>query len=253
MSLGAQTTSFSTRKAFFEADAATVKSVWKANQLDPSKKLDRDILAVMTDVERAAQLSAPLYWKNGTGSETHPKLGIGLDSVQIRRMIDEDGAADFQNDLVVILSHELAHVAQFRAYSLESLADTSKGRAIETQADILAGMTATWVLLGRQQRDSAAANRAMSAMGTRIISLGAHDYDQSHHPRGEQRGRAFNTGMVAGYQLIDVRRCRQANDQGACQRAKDGAARDREVADLDEDFWAWSNRLAKRIAQYSGS
>lgn len=239
------------RKAFFQSDPEVIKSVWHARQLDPSKTLDRRVLEVMTELQSATNVTAPVYWKSGAGSETHPRLGIGLDSTQLLGFLAQDGEEAFQSDLLAVLGHELGHVLQARRYSLESLADSSKARAIEVQADIFAGVNAALVLAA-EHRDSSVANRIIRVMATRIASLGSHDYDQSHHPRTEQRARAFATGLVAGFQLLDLRRC-SANDQLACARATAGAQRDDQIRDMTEaNFWEWSNRLAKNIAQYTG-
>ena len=81
--------------------------------------------------------------------------------------------------------------------------------------------------------------------------MGSHDYDASHHPRPEQRGRAFATGMNAGFQVADLRVCKAANEAAACKRASEATKRNAEIADLtDTNLWEWSNRLAKKIAQF---
>src|SRR5688572_2471093 len=237
------------RKQFFEADQETVRRVWNARELDPNKPLDRRVLDVMTQAQNAARISAPLFWKNAGGTQTHPRLGIGLDSTQLLRMVSEDGAESFQPNLALILSHELAHVAQFKQYALNNFADTSKARAIEAQADIFAGMNFMWMLLA-ERLDSTESGARMSMAATRIAAMGSHDYDPGHHPRSEQRARAFNTGLVAGLQLMDLRSCKQGA-AAACRRAEKGKT-STDFHDFDEEVWAWSNRLAKRITQYAG-
>ena len=246
--LRAQEAAFSNRLQFLTADTSRVRAYWHAAKLESSRDPDSILLSVMTEVESAAQFSAPLFWKTGSGSETHPRFGIGLDSVQIRHFREQDGLKDQRLDLVVLLGHELAHFAQGRYYSLETLADSQKARAIEAQADILAGMTAIWRALAHPQRDSVVANHEMAVMTSRMSALGTQDYDPTHHPRSEQRMRAFSTGLLAGLQLSDIRRCSNFADQEACNRAIAGR-KNPEIADLGEDFWTWSNRLAKRIAQ----
>ena len=236
------------RQEFFAADPEVVRKLWNARELDVNRPFDRRVLNVMTKVQNAARVSAQVFWKTPGGSQTHPRLGIGLDSLELRRMESEGDSASFEADLVLVLGHELAHVAQSRIYAVDQLGDTAKARAIETQADILTGMTVMWVAL-MDHLDSAQSNALSTHAQTRLASLGSHDYDQSHHPGPAQRARAFGTGLNAGLQLMDLRSCDQG-DANACSRVQQGK-KNAEIADLTEkDFWPWSNRLAKRIAQY---
>jgi len=254
---------FSTRDAFLAADSSVVRARLGALSLTKSVALDSIVRADIPVVSAFFQLSPDVFWADGQGSSSHPTAGVALDRQRLATMREQLDGSDFGDVTLFILAHEFAHMGQFRNYSLATLRETSRLKAIECQADLWAG--ALMINLMMDSAMARAAGRATRPVVTAIVDEGfariskalALAYqigtpvwdDPTTHPLPAKRQLCVARGVNAGIQMRLVRAYEQTGSPELLNQISAWRAKDRDLFGPGADLWAWTNTQAKSIVE----
>ena len=267
---------------FLNMSSSTLKSILKARPLDPSIAFDSEILKTMKTLNEINHMDVDVYWANIVGCSAHPKLGITLNQKELQKFKKEEGDKNFIDIIRLILSHEQAHMFQFKYYNLKDMADVHNTRSIEAQADILAGVSLISCMLKEKVLDKDISDKKIKDWANFIMKIGTDEWTQTFHPRPEQRGRLITLGMNAELQTSDLAMYKMTKDPTIWKRIKDAQERfkQRKTAEREamgkvgftefktgpgydcelpiineknleqENLVDWSNRLSKEIVHY---
>jgi hypothetical protein len=267
---------------FSAAEGEVVRSRLKAEPLSPGIALDDEILSMMKDLDEINSMATTkVFWCQGVGTSAHPKLGIVLNRKELKQFQDLAGEKDFMEVLRLVLAHEQAHMAQFGYYNVSTMADPQKLRAVEAQADILAGATVTLSMLKNHVPANELSKERFQRWADFAQKIGTDVWDQTAHPRTDERARLVSLGYNGALQQVDLLLYRQTKDPSTWKRITDaqedsrqrklkerevmtkegiafktGRGYDHDLPLIDsgtfeqENMFEWSNRLAKQIVHY---
>lgn len=237
------------------ATSETVHTRLSTKPLDPSMPLDGQLLSLMKALDTLHATKTTVFRADGMGAFAHPDAGIGVDHDQIEAWRHELGPTQFHEVLRLVLAHEQAHMLQYRYYTRASVLDRRKTRAVEGQADILAGVSAVWLLL-RERQDVVAGQAAIKKYRDFSLKIGCPLDDQTKHPDSGQRARLVTLGLLAAFQYSDLDLYKRTKAEDALQRIVKGKVQNNDLPNFDErrlkieNVFEWSNRVAKQITRY---
>jgi hypothetical protein len=247
---------FASFQEFYSAPGTEVKQQLNAVPLDVTNPLDRTVRSIMDELDQFNSMQTAVYWADGSGSNAHPAAGIGLDRAEVRKLAGKETPGTLRAVILFVLAHEQGHMAQFRYYDLVDMANPTKRRAVECQADILAGLSFTAIELRHANpRDFAASAQEAQADSSRIMQIaqkiGSPEWDdQTTHPRPEQRARAVSLGMLSRIQMADWEFYKRSHDSDTLRKIQSAEARFADIIHDGDNIFEWSNAAAKRIVRY---
>lgn len=182
--------------------------------------------------------SGPVAVTRGSGTASHPQVGIVLDLQQLERVQQTSGVSAFLPVLRWILAHEKAHQLQYQQNRrIVEGADVVDRQVLEAQADLLAAKYVIETLSPSEQQPIIDTLRV-------AFDLGTERYALADHPSREGRMTAVRLGMAAGM-ITNL-----LNLGGAAPEASAGVLRDKIDLRPGEEILGWSLRTARRIVGY---
>jgi hypothetical protein len=243
--------SFSSYREFATGEGTADDIRADSKEMDPRLPNDALVLGVMRELDLINQMHTHVFWTTRIATAAHPAVGISVN----RKDFDDWSRKHKRSYLIdllrFVLAHEQAHMLQYKSYDLRSLFLKENLRAMETQADILAGMSFSSVYL--RVRDPDAYNQAVVAVKDFAISIGCWAASLESHPEPPQRARAVTLGFVAAFQYNDFAAFKATSDTALRKSLEKSRENSSDLPNIDwttntiEGAWPWSNRLAKKI------
>jgi hypothetical protein len=242
-----------TRAAFLAASEPYLESALKTTPNDAALGLDAVIAAQLPAISRYFGLTIRYRWADANGSSAHPELGLFLSRRQIVRMRDSVGLDGLDDVLRFVLTHESAHLRQFRVYNPEKTNDPGLTRTRECQADLMAAMAIVNIFsdMGVPIGESSARlNRAVAA----AFSLPPPQWDDHRqHPSPHQRSVCVTVGFNGGLHQWTIALHERTGDSTLLRQIVEARRRNPVLFAPGEDIMTWSWRTAESITGFGGA
>jgi hypothetical protein len=242
-----------THAEFLEASPAEVEAALHPTVPSLTDSLDRLVLEQIPAISAFFAIDLRFRWTDLGGSQSLPGLGIFLDRRQLSRLRDSVDAFALGDVVRFVLAHEAAHLAQHRVYSATSLAEPTRLRAKECDADIWGAMAVINNLADLNVAPNDAFDRMQRASAL-AFTLGTPVWDAPHlHPTPTQRLICVSTGLNAGLHLRLVRTYERTRDPKLEQQVAEWRKRDAQWFGPGDDVWKWTNQRAKALTNFEGT